>query len=254
MNKVIVVNKPLGITSYDVIRRLKKVYKGEKIGHAGTLDPLADGVLIVLIGKDANARQSEFMNVNKEYVFTVLLGFETDTYDILGLIQKVGKYNKDISGVDQEFLNQFKGVLQQKVPPFSAVKVKGKPLYRWYLSGEIDKVDIPTKEVKVEEIELLDDWLINGADLESQILDLLEKVKAGFRQKEIMTKWNKVMGGKDLQKFRILKIRAVVSKGTYVRAIANDIGQKLGCGACTINITRTRVGEYNLSQLPADEL
>ena len=251
MNKVIAVNKPLGITSYDVIRGLKKEYKGEKIGHAGTLDPLADGVLIVLIGKDATTRQSKFMNVDKEYVFTVLLGFETDTYDILGLIQKIGKY---IESVDQEFLNQFKGTLQQKVPPFSAVKVKGKPLYRWYLSGEIDKVEVPTKEVKVEEIELLDTWLIHGADLKSQILGLLEKVKAGFRQKDIMTKWNEVMEGKVEEEFRILKIRAVVSKGTYVRAIANDIGQKLGCGACTINITRTRVGEYNLSQLPADQL
>src|SRR3989338_8916844 len=92
MNEVLVVNKPLGVTSFDVIRDLKKRFPGEKIGHAGTLDPLADGVLICLIGKDSTKRQSEFMDCDKDYVFDVLFGFETDTYDILGLVNGFKDY------------------------------------------------------------------------------------------------------------------------------------------------------------------
>src|SRR3989344_2680302 len=114
MNDVLVVNKPLGVTSFDVIRDLKKKFPGEKIGHAGTLDPLASGVLICLVGSDATKRQSEFMECDKEYIFDVLFGFETDTYDILGLVKGFCDYDSaSLEAPLRKLILGFKGDLDQ---------------------------------------------------------------------------------------------------------------------------------------------
>lgn len=237
--------KPLGITSYDVIRQLKKKYPGQKIGHAGTLDPLAEGVLICLVGKDATQRQSEFMNVTKEYEFDVLFGFETDTYDILGIVKNYLKYEVDevLGSVPQHL---FAGEINQPVPPFSAVKIKGKPLYRWYLDGKINEVDIPIKTVNIEAIEIIGSRTITKDDLRSEIFLLLDKVRSGFRQSIVNDKWTEIFNSNINESFLVVRIKAVVSKGTYVRAIAHDLGQKLGVGACTLTIKRTKVGDFKI--------
>ena len=241
------INKPLGVTSYDVIRKLKPKFKGKKIGHAGTLDPLANGVLIILVGKKATRKQSEFMNVDKTYEFEVLFGFETDTYDILGLILNSTQY--DIKKIKEEvptLLKNYNGEISQKVPPFSAVKIQGKPLYRWYLDGKINEVEIPTKTININKIEIVNERIISKKELHQEIVDLLETVKSGFRQKQILEKWNLELEKTNQDKFLIIKVRADVSKGTYVRAIAHELGKELGVGACTLTITRTRVGKYTI--------
>ena len=244
---IININKPLGITSYDVIRQLKPKFNGKKIGHAGTLDPLANGVLIILVGKNATKKQSEFMNVDKTYEFEVLFGFETDTYDILGMILNSKKYEVDeIKEKVEPLLNNYVGEINQKVPPFSAVKIKGKPLYRWYLDGNIDKVEIPTKTIKINKIEIVNSRVVSKNELKKEVMELLETVKSGFRQKQIIEKWNSEFDFTKQDKFLVIKVRSDVSKGTYVRAIANDLGKKLGVGACTLTITRTRVGKYKI--------
>ncbi len=247
MNKVLPVNKPVGITSYDVIRELKKQYPGQKIGHAGTLDPLADGILICLIGKNATQRQFEFMNVSKDYVFSTLFGVGTDTYDVLGLINNTNEYNpKDILEKIPESLKKYSGVINQPVPPFSAVKIQGKPLYRWYLDGKISEVEIPIKEVEVESLKVVNYKIISREHLKEKIIDTIEKVKAGFRQKEVLAKWDEFFINSNQNEFGVLTLSASVSKGTYVRAIANALGEDLGVNACTITITRTRVGDFIL--------
>src|SRR3990167_4334061 len=139
------INKPLGITSYDVIRELKKKYPREKIGHAGTLDPLAQGVLICLVGALFTRRQSEFMGQDKEYVFDVLFGFNTDTYDILGLPQFKEYDLEKVKSMLPEALKKYQGEIDQKVPSFSAVKMGGQTLYRSTLSGEVK--ENPVKKV-----------------------------------------------------------------------------------------------------------
>ncbi len=294
MNEVIPVNKPFGVTSYDVIRELKKQYPHQKIGHAGTLDPLASGILICLIGSGATRRQSEFMNVSKDYEFDVLFGVGTDTFDILGLITNpvasstfstvmpnetpvilnsaqdptlVGK-DEDLSPVMlnsvqhptpkaeysiseikkavEENLHHFKGKYLQKVPPFSAVKIDGRELYRWYLDGRINEIQIPEKEIEVEDINILNMEEISKQDLEKRITDLVDLVKSGFRQKLVLESWQKYFAETKQENFLVVKIKATVSKGTYVRAIANDLGNRIGLPACTITITRTRVGDFKL--------
>lgn len=249
MDEVLVVNKPLGVTSFDVIRDLKKRFPGEKIGHAGTLDPLASGVLICLVGKDATKRQSEFLNCDKEYEFDVLFGFETDTYDILGLVKDFCDY--DVSFI-KDNLNKtvlgYKGDLDQPVPAFSAVKVKGRELYRWYLDGKISEVQIPIKQVHIDKIEVQNVQTISKEDLRLNINALLQTVKSGFRQSLVLESWEKVLNSSKQKQFLIAKIKTTVSKGTYVRAIAYKLGCDLKIGGCTLTIKRTRVGKYTLDE------
>jgi len=249
MNEILVVNKPLGVTSFDVIRDLKKKFPGEKIGHAGTLDPLASGVLICLVGKDATKRQSEFMNCDKEYIFEVLFGFETDTYDILGLVKEVGSYDCDILLPQlNNLISDIKGDLDQPVPAFSAVKVKGRELYRWYLDGKINEVEIPVKQVHIDFAEIKSIEMVPKEDLHAKINSLLQTVKSGFRQKQVLESWEKVLNSSKQKQFLIAKIKTTVSKGTYVRAIAYKLGKDLKVGACTLTIKRTRVGKYRLDE------
>ncbi len=249
MDEVLVVNKPLGVTSFDVIRDLKRRFPGEKIGHAGTLDPLASGVLICLVGKDATKRQSEFMDCDKEYEFDVLFGFETDTYDILGLVKGRAFYVcEDIESKVGSFVKGLKGDLDQPVPAFSAVKVKGRELYRWYLDGKINEVEIPIKQVHIDSIDIKNVEKISKEDLRLKINSLLETVKSGFRQNMVFESWKKTLDESKQDSFLIVRIQAVVSKGTYVRAIAYKLGTDLKTGACTLTIKRTRVGKYTLDE------
>lgn len=252
MSEILNINKPVGITSYDVIRNLKMKYPNQKIGHAGTLDPLADGVLICLVGDQANSRQEEFMNSTKEYVFEILFGFGSDTFDILGFPLEYKGYD-----IDQVQKNSSKEILalvgefDQQVPPFSAVKVNGKPLYRWYLSGKINEVQIPIKQINIKNIEILKDEVLGVEILEDRLLSLLDTVKTGFRNEDIKKMWKEKFCDSEVIKqkeFLILTVKAVVSKGTYVRAIANDLGKMIGVPACTMKITRTRVGEMRIEE------
>ena len=250
MNEVLNIYKPIGITSYDVIRELKKKYPNQKIGHAGTLDPLADGVLICLVGDKANQRQEEFMNCSKEYVFEVLFGFGTDTFDILGFPLKNINYHIDETLTKAEAeVSKLTGTFMQQVPLFSAVKVKGKPLYRWYLAGKIKEVEVPVKEIHIEKIEIISKEIIELEKLNQNIQSLLETVKSGFRNEDIKIKWQELFKNDEVKSqpnFLVMTIKAEVSKGTYVRAIANDLGEMIGVPACTMKITRIRVGEMKI--------
>lgn len=244
------INKPIGITSYDVIRELKKKYPGQKIGHAGTLDPLASGVLVCLVGSRATRRQAEFMNAEKEYEFEIIFGFETDTYDVLGILLNYHEYvPKDNLVKIPKLLQRYVGKIEQAVPPFSAVKVRGRPLYRWYLDGRICEVKVPVKSVNVKSLEIIKSAILSQKELRERIFDLVNSVKSGFRQKSILEKWIAVFEDYPCQnntRYLVLTLKAVVSKGTYVRAIAHDVGQKLGIGGCTLNITRTKVGDFTI--------
>ena len=247
---VLNINKPLGITSYDVIRQLKRKYPNEKIGHAGTLDPLAQGVLICLVGKDDTRRQSEFMGQVKEYSFDVLFGFTTDTYDVLGIPSFTPYDSELIKNTLPEKLKKYLGEIDQEVPSFSAVKVEGQTLYRSALSGKAK--ENPSRKVMIEEIEIVEQSLIAKDDLHRLIIELVEKVRKGFRQPQIIDAWNTLFKEISQEKFLMVKIRAKVSKGTYVRSIAHDLGKDLAIGACTTIITRERVGDFTIKDSISD--
>ena len=211
---ILIVNKPLGWTSNDVVRKIKGRLGGLKVGHAGTLDPLATGVLIVLIG-GANKRQHEFMKLPKEYVAEFTFGEERDTYDVQGGIVHKASPDQLVQLTREKIekaLEGFRGVIVQKVPPFSAVKVKGQRLYQLARKGKVSPEMLPEKEVSIYQLELLDFTPYSGESLPTA------------------------------------ELRIFCSCGTYVRSLAHDLGRELGVGGYVSRITRTRVGEYNLNE------
>lgn len=152
MDGVIVINKPAGMTSHDVVVKLRKILKTKKIGHTGTLDPNATGVLLVLVGK-ATKILPFIEDIDKEYIATLQLGKRTFTDDIWGdVIEK-----KEVTAIDDfnDVLSSFQGVITQTPPKISSIKVNGKKLYEYARNGE--EVEIPTRQVEIFETEMLDD-------------------------------------------------------------------------------------------------
>lgn len=207
--EVLFFNKPLGWTSFKVVgharyhicRRMK--VKKLKVGHAGTLDPLATGVMIVCTGK-ATKRIEEFQYHTKEYIATIQLGATTPSYDLEHEIDATYPTEHITREKVEETLKQFVGEIHQIPPVFSACKVDGKRAYDLARKGE--EVELKPKLLVIDEIELLEC---------------------------------------DLEKMEI-KIRVVCSKGTYIRALARDIGEALQSGAHLTGLIRTRVGEVTL--------
>lgn len=206
---VIVVDKPLGMSSHDVVQVIRKGSGLRRAGHTGTLDPRATGVLVVLVGPAV--RLSEYVSAaDKRYQATLRLGSATDTYDSEGKVTHSGK----VKVTEEEFaelLKRFTGEIEQVPPPYSAVKLQGKKAYELSRKGEA--VDLKPRKIHVYRLEILE-W-----DLPDVTIDVM------------------------------------CSSGTYVRSLAHDIGNVLGCGAHLIGLRRTKSGRFTLRDAtPLDEL
>lgn len=204
----LIINKPVGPTSHDIIAKLRRITGIKKIGHAGTLDPFASGVLVVAVGREATKEISQFVKLDKEYIATLVLGVTTDTYDNEGVRLKVesrtlpaGRQESKVGIKEvEEVLKKFIGEQKQVPPMFSAKKINGKKLYELARKGI---------EVKREPV-----------DVNIFSLELIE------------------------YEWPILKIRTKVSSGTYIRSLGHDIGQVLGCGAYLDALERTAVDKF----------
>ena len=153
MDGIIVINKPIGCTSYNIVYRVKKIFK-EKVGHTGTLDPLATGVLPILIGKGTKL-SNYLMEHDKEYIATLKLGKKTDTLDAEGEVIEEREVDDNIFNKDKidEVLNKFIGKIEQIPPLYSAIKVNGKKLYEYARKGK--QVEIKPREIEIYQIELI---------------------------------------------------------------------------------------------------
>ncbi len=203
MEGIYLINKPIGLSSFDCIRHLKKFTK-EKIGHAGTLDPLASGLLIVLVGR-ATKLSSKFINFSKRYTGEITFGTSTNTYDKEGEIVKELKEFSLTNELINDSLKTFLGPIKQLPPLYSAIKVKGKKLYHYALQGE--KIELSKRDVTVFDFKMTTPLLNN---------------KFNFSTK--------------------------VSKGTYIRSLAHDLGEKLNVPAHLSSLTRTEVDDFKLSE------
>lgn len=204
---IINVNKPKGFTSHDVVAKLRKILNTKQIGHTGTLDPMATGVLPVCIGKATKIIQ--YLESSKAYRAFIKLGIKTDTYDMEGKILKEVPV-KISTEKAIEFLNKFKGEITQTPPIYSAVHYKGKRLYE-YARKNIELTDIPTRKVIINSIELIE---IAEKDTDNPVL--------------------------------VVDIDC--AEGTYIRSIASDLGENLGCGACLSGLIRTKAGKFILQE------
>jgi tRNA pseudouridine55 synthase len=198
MNGVVIVDKPAGITSHDAVARVRKILGVKKAGHTGTLDPMATGVLAVCVGEGTKIA-SFLSGDDKVYEATMRLGVRTDTQDMTGQIvteQEPRVTEADVKAV----LADFAGTITQVPPQYSAVKVRGKALYKWARRGI--RVEPPPREVEIREI------LLQGIELPG------------------------------------VRFTVTCSKGTYVRTLCADMGDRLGCGAALERLRRTRSGIF----------
>lgn len=209
---IIAVYKPKGMTSHDVIDRVRRATGERTVGHAGTLDPLAEGVLVVGIGRAATKRLSQEVAKEKEYEAQVRLGITSTTDDEEGEKRQMADSEwliahkpkkEDIEGACKKFI----GTIEQIPPVYSALKVAGKAAYSYARAGK--DVSLLPRRVHIKSIDILSyDW-------------------------------------------PVLSLRAVTGPGVYVRALARDIGKELGTGAYLAGLVRTRVGEYMLKDAVA---
>lgn len=210
------VYKEKGWTSFDVVAKVRSMLgRKRKVGHTGTLDPLAEGVLIVLTDEDTK-RQDEFMTMEKEYVAKIAFGITTPTYDleVLPNVSEMQISLKEVKEILEKILPKYIGEITQKVPAYSAVKVKGKTLYKEARKGKLGDIKLPVKRITIHEVEVL-----------------------GSGEEEIET-----VGGK--RKFPVIKMKVRCSSGSYIRSLAHDLGEELGCGAVLVSLLRTRVGDF----------
>lgn len=230
-NPVLLINKPSGPTSHDVVDKVRKITGVRRVGHAGTLDPFASGLLIILVGREATKRQAEFLGMDKTYEATIRLGATSTTEDPTGEITlrkrgqspfftfppaetENGAENGDCPRFPldpgfrrddiENILSSFVGTNDQLPSSFSAKKIKGKKAYELARRGI--RPDLKPKCVTIHSIDILSyEW-------------------------------------------PILTIHVRASSGTYIRALARDIGEKLGCGAYVEKLKRTAIGPYALEQ------
>ena len=250
------VYKKIGETPLECLNRLREhypEYKDVPLSYAGRLDPMAEGVLLVLVGED-NKKREKYLSLNKEYTANILFGFTTDTYDILGLnhLPQAGDrpdilFDQNVLGKRLcEVLKKFTGKFLQTYPPYSSKTVDGRPLFEWARSDELNKIQIPSREVEINSITLENYKMIDKAELHKLIKKKIALVKGDFRQKEILQCWEKALGQSKTKNFPVAQIKIKCSSGTYVRSLAHSLGETLGTGALALSIIRTRIGQYDI--------
>lgn len=204
MNGIFAVYKPLGMTSHDVVNIVRKKTGVKRVGHGGTLDPLAEGVLVIAVGRENTKRLDEFVKGGKEYVAEIQLGQTSTTDDGEGEKQNVNVNSKPKLSEIQNTSKLFVGDILQTPPIYSSVKISGKPAHRRVRAGQ--KVVLESRPVTIRDIQILD------------------------------------------YSYPILKLKVATGPGVYIRALARDMGEKLGTGGYLKSLIRTKVANFDLEK------
>ena len=204
--KLVLINKDKYDSSFYVVKKIRQAIQNKinqkiKIGHAGTLDPLAEGLLITCTGKKTKEIY-KYQNLHKTYIGEMVIGVKTKSYDLETEIFEKKNYKKINDLIINKTAKIFTGIIDQKPPIYSAIKIKGKRLYEYARKNE--KINIPSRKVNV-------------------INFIITKI--------------------DLPK---IQFQIICEKGTYIRSIINDFGEKIGCGAVLSRLIRTKIGEYKI--------
>lgn len=208
---LILVDKPKGLTSFSAVSAIKRKAHEKRVGHTGTLDPMATGVLPILLGR-ATALSSLLLEGDKKYISEIKLGVTTDTDDITGNVLREKEVNITPDELSKAVAG-FLGVIDQRPPSYSAIKKDGVRLYTLARKGE--EVEIPTRKVEIFEANILS----------------------------------------PLNEDNIFKVEFLVSKGTYIRSLARDLGETLGCGATLYSLRRTKTSQFSIeSCVPLDDI
>lgn len=219
---ILLIDKPKGITSFDCIRILRKRLGIRKMGHAGTLDPMATGLMIIGVGEETKKLQ-EFLKLPKTYEAEILLGIQTDTGDVTGRPVELGSMNYELRKEEvKKILRTFVGKLELPVPAYSAIKQGGEALYKKARRGEV--VNVPMKTMEVTDCELLAVCHPHGGG--DPVLDSLFQ-------------------GND-RRGVVVSVRFHVGSGTYIRSLAEEFGRRLGVPATLAGLRRIRIGTFKI--------
>ena len=270
---VFVIWKQVGETPLQALERLRTMQKIDTaipMTYAGRLDPLAEGQLLILVGDECKKKEY-YLGLDKEYEVEILLGVRTDTGDVMGKIVEGTKLRDDSECIKhkdnlEKVLQTFIGKVFWPYPVFSSKTVQGKPLFLWALEGRLNEIDeIPMRESEIYELELLSTsttklsisqlreqvhmkiksipkvpaHIVNGEDT--------KKLGADFRRKEVLQSWADffekctLSTSEQTQVFDVIKVRCACSSGTYMRTLAQKIGEALGVPALALSIVRTKI-------------
>ena len=253
---VVAVWKMVGMTplgAIDVFKKDNPSYANDKISYAGRLDPMAEGVLILLIGEE-NKKRKEYENMKKEYEAEIVFGVTTDTFDALGIVEKT--IHSANSGQElmthysiqafKDCLKKFVGRKTQSYPPYSSKTVRAKPLFWWARENKLSEIKIPTRQIEIYELRVMSHELWEGSKLYKTVVERIGRVEGDFRQDKILDSWKEFYAKNKKEMYLNLKITIKCSSGTYVRRFASDLGKKLNRGAFALSIKRTKVGKFTL--------
>ncbi|MEI7578518.1 MAG: hypothetical protein WCJ58_00595 [bacterium] len=249
---VFCLDKSLGQTPLEALEQFRTKHsdlQGVKLAYAGRLDPMATGLLLILSGATCQERD-KFQNLEKHYLFTVLLGFSTDSYDLLGKLTYFTAKNipNNIEQLVRSAITDFPSEWSMPYPPYSAKTIAGIPLYRYAREEKLAQIVIPTKAVQIKNLQLINITEIKSKNLLIEIKNRLALVHGDFRQKEIKDIWQEQLNQFDKnQSFILLNLEVTCSSGTYVRSLVQELGKMIQIPAVTFAIRRTCVGEYCLN-------
>ncbi len=239
---IFAIHKAAGQTPLEAMEALRArtpALAGEPMVYAGRLDPMAEGVLLVLTGADRYALPDHLRH-DKEYEAVFLFGVSSDTFDTLG------RLHHRIGGLDVSqciaAVGSLTGTHTLLLPVWSAYRVRGRPLHAWAAEGRLGEIEVPLRAMVVRAVAGVGAVAVGGAAVAAGVIERIGQVHGTFRQAEAIADWQR-LGDADPA---LLTVRATltVESGTYIRALANELGERLGCGGLLLALRRTRVGPY----------
>lgn len=242
----LILHKTLGETPLACMERYRTEHAelvNQPMTYAGRLDPMATGALLVLTGEECKEKD-EYLGLDKTYVAEILFGIKTDSADLLGLprIQPDGILREEeIKAVCDSMIGQ----IDLRLPIFSSPPVNGKPLHEWARLGTLASIDVPMRTMQIHEATSQSVRTISGGELRSYILQTIPLVSGDFRQAEIVAAWNQALN--DGAVFTVARLELHVSSGSYIRAIAEEFGKRLGTQACLFSLYRSAIGDFRIS-------
>ena len=257
MHKYIIIEKAVGETpliTMEQMRATRLDLIGVPLAYAGRLDPMASGKLLILIGDECK-KQKSYQGLDKEYEFELLLGFSSDTGDVLGIADKDVTFPKVNGETITEATKKILGTHTLPYPHFSSKTVGGKPLFLWALENRLSEITIPTMAATIHRIEVIGvrtqsvtnciEHILQKIELIPPVTEVSKALGRDFRRVDIRAQWQTILASTDHGEVAtIATIRIIVSSGTYIRTLAPLIAKLLGTRGLAYSIHRTKIGRF----------
>jgi tRNA pseudouridine(55) synthase len=246
---MILLYKKPGFTPLQAIEEYKQThpeYQSTTLSYAGRLDPMAEGLLLILEGEE-NKQRHDYEKLSKIYEFEMLVGYSTDSYDVMGLITRKDIQPINLSELDT-ILQHFHGKQTLPLPAYSSKPVNSKPLY-WYAKRNLmHTITVPTQDITIHSLSRISTNVLSSQQIIKSITNRLTIVRGDFRQQEIHTQWQQELNDNPTN-FTVIKCTLEATHGTYVRGIVHSISMKTDVPMLTYSLKRLKIGEYNIDSI-----